>query len=96
MGMAIGYNVRENDATIGGLPNGCYFTYDASPGVHTFTAATETTATVTVNVQPGKVYYIEGSLGISAFVGRPSFTIVSDQQGPNDVQGLKRVRLSRE
>jgi len=96
MGMAVGYNVRENNATVGGLPNGCYFTYDATPGVHTFTAATETTASVTVNVQAGKVYYIEGSLGMGAFVGHPYFTIVSDQQGANDVQGLKRVRLRHE
>jgi hypothetical protein len=94
MGMAVGFGVWEGDRKIGGLPNGSYFVYDASLGTHTFSASTEVTKTVTINVQPGRTYYIEGTLGMGAFVGRPELTIVSEQQGPSDVAGLKRVRLA--
>jgi hypothetical protein len=94
VGMAVGFNVRENGVQIGGLPNGSYFVYDAAPGTHSFTAATEVTKSVTLTVQAGKTYYIEGTLGMGAFVGRPELTIVSEQQGPGDLPGLKRVRVA--
>lgn len=94
MGMAVGFGTWEGDRKIGGLPNGSYFVYDASPGTHNFSASTEVTKTVTINVKAGTTYYIEGTLGMGAFVGRPELTIVSEQQGPNDLVGLKRVRLA--
>jgi len=94
MGMAVGFDVREGDRKLGGLPNGSYFVYHVIPGTHTFSAATEVTKTVTINVRAGQTYYIEGTLGMGAFVGRPELTIVSEQQGPGDLAGLKRVRLA--
>jgi len=94
MGMAVGFGVWDGDRKIGGLPNGSYFVYDAAPGTHTFSASTEVKKTVTINVKPGKTYYIEGTLGMGAFVGRPELTIVSEKQGPGDLAGLKRVRLA--
>lgn len=96
MGMAVGFGVREGDRKIGGLPNGSYFVFQTAPGTHTFSASTEVTKTVTVNVKAGQTYYIQGSLGMGAFVGRPELTIVPEQQGPNDLAGLKRVRLAGE
>ena len=96
MGMAVGFGVREGDRKIGGLPNGSYFVFQTVPGTHTFAASTEVTKTVTINVKAGRIYYIQGSLGMGAFVGRPELTIVSEQQSPNDLAGLKRVRLAGE
>src|SRR3954466_1853034 len=43
-GWAVGYNVRDGDKAIGGLPNGSYFVYDVTPGPHTFAASTESTS----------------------------------------------------
>jgi hypothetical protein len=81
MGMAVGFDVRAGDRKLGGLPNASYFVYQATPGSHTFSASTEVTKTVNINVRAGKTYYIEGTLGMGAFVGRPELTIASESRG---------------
>jgi hypothetical protein len=91
VGMAVGFDVRAGDRKIGGLPNGSYFVYDATPGVQTFSASTEVTKRVTFNVRAGETYYIKATLGMG---GHPNLSVVSEQQGANDLAGLKRVHVA--
>jgi hypothetical protein len=93
-GWGVGYNVRDGEKEIGGLPNGSYFVYDATPGRHTFAASTESTAERTIDVQPGKTYYISGQVEMGVFVGRPHLTIVDPAEGASAISGLNRVVLS--
>ena len=90
-GWGVGYNVRDGETRIGGLPNGSYFVYDATPGSHTFSAATEARAERTLKIEAGKSYYIRGEIEMGMFVGRPYLTIVDPQEGAAAIKGLKRV-----
>ncbi len=94
VGFAIGYDVRDNGTKIGGLPNGSYFVYDASPGRHTFSATTESTSKVTLNIEPSQTYYVRGALQMGAFVGRPKLTVVEPQEGSEAIKSLRRVAHS--
>jgi Protein of unknown function (DUF2846) len=93
-GWGVGYNIRDGEKKIGGLPNGSYFVYDATPGPHRFSASTESTAERTIEVQPGKTYYVRGEVEMGLFVGRPHLTIVDPAEGASAINGLKRVVLS--
>ena len=93
-GWGVSYNIRDGENKIGGLPNGSYFVYDATPGPHRFAASTESTAVRTIQVQPGKTYYVRGEVEMGLFVGRPHLTIVDPTEGASAINGLKRVVLS--
>ncbi len=95
VGMAVGFNVREDGTKIGGLPNGSYFVHQATPGAHRYTAATESTDEAALTVQAGKSYYIRGGIGMGAVVGRPKLTIVTPEEGAAKARGLRRVALSQ-
>lgn len=93
VGGGVGYNIRDNGAEIGGLPNGSYFVYQASPGVHRFTAATEATDEKPLTVQAGKTYYIRGEVQMGILVGRPHLIIVANEEGSSAIKDLRRVKL---
>lgn len=90
-GWGVGYNVRDGETRIGGLPNGSYFVYDTTPGAHTFSAATETKAERSLKLEAGKTYYIRGEIEMGMMVGRPYLTIVDPLEGAAAIKGLKRV-----
>lgn len=93
VGMAIGYNVREDGQKIGGLPNGSYFVYQATPGTHRYTAATESTDQAVLTVQAGKSYYVRGAIRMGLAVGRPELTVVPAQEATAMLPKLRRVVL---
>ena len=93
VGGGVGYNVRDNGAKIGGLPNGSYFVYQATPGMHTFSAATEATDEKPLKVEAGKTYYVRGEIQMGILVGRPHLTIVASEEGSCAVKNLRRVKL---
>jgi hypothetical protein len=93
-GAMVGYDVLDNNVKIGGLPIGSYFVYQAAPGLHVFTASTESTSAATLQVEAGKTYYVQGTLGVGMFVGRPHLYIVRADEGAKAIPRLKRVRLS--
>jgi hypothetical protein len=93
-GGLVAYNVRDGEKEIGGLPNGSYFVYDATPGTHTFAASTEATSKRTIDVQPGKTYYVRGEVEMGLWIGRPRLSIVDQLEGSSVVPGLKRVVLA--
>jgi hypothetical protein len=95
-GWAVGYNIRDGEREIGGLPNGSYFVYHATPGNHTFAASTERTSQRTVDVVPGKTYYLRGEVEMGLWVGRPHLTIVDPAEGASAINGLNRVVLSHQ
>jgi len=62
MGTAQWFNIRENGQALGKLSNGAYFVQVTEPGRHTYTAATELRDTLTLQVDPGETYFVEGTL----------------------------------
>jgi hypothetical protein len=92
-GGGVSYKVLDNGTRIGGLPNGAYFVYQATPGVHKFTAATEATDEKPLTVQAGKTYYIRGEVQMGIFVGRPHLIIVDSQEALGALNELHRVKM---
>jgi len=95
VGSAVGFDVRDNGVKIGGLPNGSFFAYQATPGEHTFSAATENTDESVLTVEPAKTYYIRGSIEMGVWVGRPNLMIMNADEGKSASRGLKRVKLQQ-
>jgi len=65
------FKVRENGAVVGKLSNGAYFIQIADPGVHTYTAAFEPELKdhLTLEVDPGETYFVEGVITKGLVVG---------------------------
>ena len=88
IGAGVTYYVMEDTERIGALCNGSYFFHYANPGVHTYTAETESKAAVTLDCKPEETYYIEGDVGIGFLIGRPKLMQVSPEEGKKLVQDL--------
>ena len=78
-GAAVWFKVRENGVEINKLSNGLYFVQVEDPGIHTFTAATEATDTLRLEVDPGETYYVRGGITMGILMGRASLS-PSDQE----------------
>jgi hypothetical protein len=65
------FNVRENGEALGKLGNGAYFIARFNPGVHTFTAKLEPEFKdkLTLKIDPGETYYVEGAMTHGALIG---------------------------
>ncbi len=66
------------DIVIGNLKNGGYLQYMAQPNEIEFWAKTESTSSVTLDVEANRMYCIKGEVGIGFFVGRPNLTLVNN------------------
>lgn len=77
LGAAIQYEVRDNGNVIGALQSGTYFFENATPGEHTYSSKTEAKTDVTIDVEAGKTYYVQGTISMGAFAGHPHLTEAS-------------------
>ena len=68
MGFAIKCTVRENGAMIGRVGAGKYYVVEAEPGVHTLTAKSEATDTVTVQVEPDETSFVKCNIAMGVMV----------------------------
>lgn len=83
MGALVWFHVRENGADLGKLTPGRYIVQVVEPGVHTFTAATEATDTLRLDVEADETYFVEGTISMGLVVGhanmRPSTAAAFDK-----------------
>lgn len=93
-GGGITYFIFEDDTKIGLLKSGSYFIHKATPGKHTYLAETESRAAVTLDIQPGQTYYIEGSVGMGFWAGRPQLTEITKPVADKLLPDLKYIRLA--
>jgi hypothetical protein len=70
---------------------GGYFTYFAKPGEVDFSAATEAESSVTLDIEPGKIYYVKLTIGMGFFVGRPHLIIVPPEVGEKEIEDCKLI-----
>jgi hypothetical protein len=65
------FNVRENGEALGKLSNGAYFIARLRPGVHSFTATLEPEFKdkLTLKIDPGETYYVEGTMTHGVVIG---------------------------
>jgi hypothetical protein len=76
MGTGQWFNVREDGDALGKLTNGVYFIAPLRPGEHHFTATTEPEFKdkLTLKIDPGETYYVEGMLTKGVVIGVANLT----------------------
>jgi hypothetical protein len=72
--MAVVYKVREGGRTYGTLSNSKYFVVVADPGPHTYVVHSEAKDELTLEVDDGETYYVEGTVAIGIVAGRPNLS----------------------
>ena len=79
MGALIKCTVREEGKMVGRVSPNRYFVVDAAPGVHTFTAKSEASDAVTIQVEPDETSFVRCKIGMGIGVGRPNLSPATDQ-----------------
>jgi len=77
-GGAIGFKVREGSTELGKLRSGKYFIAAVEPGTHTYTVHSEAKDVLTMEVEAGETYYVQGTITMGFMAGRPNLS-PSDQ-----------------
>lgn len=91
IGGGVSYDVRANGVVVTTLYNGGYYPYLAKPGEIEFSAKTESTSAVTIDIKAGQTYYIKGTVGIGIIVGRPHLMIVPAEVGEKEIVECKLI-----
>jgi hypothetical protein len=89
MGSGVSYQVKANGIPIFRLRAGGYYAYFAKPGEIEFSAKTESTSSITLDVKAGQTYYLKGTVGVGFFVGRPHLLVVSAEVGEKEIVKCK-------
>ena len=77
MGFAMGCGVNENGERVSALGAGRYFVHPTSAGSHTYTAKSEATDTLTIDVVPGATSYVRCTIKMGIMAGRPNLTLTT-------------------
>jgi len=77
-GAAVGFKVREGATELGKLRNGKYFIASVEPGTHEYTVHSEAKDVLTLEVEAGETYYVQGTITMGFMAGRPNLS-PSDQ-----------------
>ena len=77
-GGAIGFKVREGTTELGKLRSGKYFVAAIEPGVHEYVVHSEAKDVLTMEVEAGETYYVQGTITMGIMAGRPNLS-PSDQ-----------------
>lgn len=77
-GAAIGFKVREGETELGKLRSGKYFVANVEPGTHQYTVHSEAKDVLTLEVEAGETYYVQGTITMGFMAGRPNLS-PSDQ-----------------
>jgi hypothetical protein len=73
-GAAVGFKVREGSTELGKLRSGKYFVASVDPGTHEYTVHSESEDVLTMEVEAGETYYVQGTLTMGVMVGRPNLS----------------------
>jgi len=74
IGPLIRCTVREDDKMIARVGNGKYYVMQAEAGAHSYTAKTEATDTVRVEVEPDETTYVKCKISMGIMAGRPNLS----------------------
>jgi hypothetical protein len=83
------YDVGVDQERIVTLSAGGYYPYFAAPGRNDFWAHTEAMTVLTTALRGGNVYYLRGGIQKDIGVKRPSFELVSEAVGKQEIAKCK-------
>jgi hypothetical protein len=91
LGTAQWFKVRESGKALGKLTNGAYFIQVTEPGVHTYTATFEPELKdhLTLQVDPGETYFVEGTTTNALVIGAADLSPSDQAAFEKASKGLK-------
>lgn len=89
MGGAIPMAVSVDGRTVGQTGPKTYFMLDVAPGKHRIESLTENVATLTLNTEPGKSYYVWQEVKMGLWSARSALHEVPAAQGQKGVMECK-------
>ena len=89
---AVWYFIKESDKEIGLMMNNTYFIHKANIGKHTYTAKTEFSSSVDINVAPNSVNFIECNILPGFFVANPKLKIANEGRFNEKKKELEYLR----
>jgi len=90
-GLTVFYDVYADSKYITKVQNNTYFATKLDPGLVTFSAQTEPPkVTASMNLEPGKTYYLKCGVTTGMWVGRPSLEFVSESVGIAETSKMKK------
>lgn len=72
VGAAVRFKVREGETELGKLSSGTYFAVPLAAGVHEFNVHSEAKDRLRIEVAPGDVYFVSGTVTMGVMIGRPN------------------------
>jgi Protein of unknown function (DUF2846) len=88
-GAAIQFRVNQNAVPIGSLTNGSVMFRDVDPGQYGFSSEVVTGDSLSLTVEAGKIYFVQGTVRMGYFAGRPKFTVVDEATARKAVANIK-------
>jgi hypothetical protein len=92
-GSGVSYYVFDGQEKIGASWTGCYFVAPISPGQHTFWGETEDKKYITLDIEPGKDYYISMAVTVGILCGLPEFSLVTGEVALPLIKNIDYCRL---
>ena len=84
--------VKVNSLEAGGTGPSTFFRWELKPGTYTFSASTgESSKTVQLQVEAGKLYFIEQNIRLGISEGRVQLKEVDEKTGKKSIQGMKML-----
>lgn len=91
-GAALGYDILINDSTLTRSSNNWIETIVlTATGVTTLSASTESSSSVTLNLQPGYHYYIRCGVNLGVLVGRPTLEVVDPEVAKAEIAAIQQT-----
>ncbi|MFX1706709.1 hypothetical protein PV783_22255 [Chitinophaga sp. CC14] len=90
MGSSIPYNVFLDDSIICRIRNSSRYLIKVNKaGLARISARTESRDEVSINIQPGKAYFVKCSIAPGGFIGRPKLSIIEAYEGFQEFNSVK-------
>ena len=90
-GAAIAMPVSLDNKLVGRTAAHTYFLLEVEPGTHEITSLTENTASVKLNAEAGKAYYVWQEVKMGMFQPRSDLKQVEEAAGQKGVNECKRI-----
>ncbi|PJZ43712.1 DUF2846 domain-containing protein [Leptospira brenneri] len=84
-GKVISYIITTDGNNLIELSNGSYKPFFFNPGEVTFEAETMGTASITMDIKKGEVYFLKGNVVVGPLIGKPFLTLVPNEIGEKEI-----------
>lgn len=95
LGCAVIPPITARGKTVTSLRAGGYYPYLCQPGEAEFTATTEATSSITIDVKAQRAYYVKETINVGFFVGRPHLMEVPAETAKAEIKDCRKEEPSQ-